>query len=69
MQMSGPCHECPDRYIGCHGACERYKEYTDKLSELRAMRAEKMRAEDDVNGFVITSAQRIKARCRDRGKR
>ena len=29
--MSGisPCKGCPDRYPGCHGSCEKYKEWSD----------------------------------------
>ena len=26
--MKQPCYNCPDRHIGCHAQCERYKAYT-----------------------------------------
>lgn len=33
------CHNCPDRYPGCHGKCEKYKqqreEYDASVAELR----------------------------------
>lgn len=26
-----PCHHCTERHEGCHGTCERYKEFRAKL--------------------------------------
>ena len=31
----GPCWECPDRAPGCHGSCERYKEWKAPLEKYR----------------------------------
>lgn len=28
-----PCLDCKDRTVGCHGNCERYKEYREWLAE------------------------------------
>ena len=25
--IDGPCHYCKDRKVGCHGKCDKYKEY------------------------------------------
>ena len=25
--MKAPCKDCPDRYLGCHDHCEKYKEF------------------------------------------
>lgn len=25
--MKPPCESCPDRYVGCHSVCDRYKEF------------------------------------------
>lgn len=25
QESKSPCKDCQDRYVGCHGACERYK--------------------------------------------
>lgn len=25
--MTPPCSNCPERHIGCHGECKRYREY------------------------------------------
>ena len=33
-----PCKGCDDRYIGCHGKCDKYKEYRDKLDATKAVR-------------------------------
>ena len=29
------CCGCPDRYVGCHGSCEKYQEERDKLKRER----------------------------------
>lgn len=29
-----PCKECKDRKIGCHGKCERYRQFREELDEL-----------------------------------
>lgn len=28
---SNTCYDCPDRYIGCHSSCEKYKKFKNKL--------------------------------------
>ena len=30
-----PCHECPDREVGCHSRCERYAAWRVKLEKIR----------------------------------
>lgn len=36
--MDGPCKDCPDRHIGCHGECEKHKAYCAKLDVERQRR-------------------------------
>ncbi len=36
-----PCRSCTERTITCHGKCERYSKYVDKIHELK--HAEKMK--------------------------
>lgn len=34
-----PCkRECPNRKVGCHGTCEEYKAYKEKLEKNKALR-------------------------------
>lgn len=33
VKVNGPCLDCPDRSIGCHGTCERYKTFRAALDE------------------------------------
>lgn len=36
--MNGPCLDCPDRVIGCHGSCEKYIAFKErKLQETNNM--------------------------------
>lgn len=34
--MKPPCKDCKDRHVGCHGACERYKQYKTELEAAKA---------------------------------
>ncbi|MBO7712381.1 MAG: hypothetical protein J6S85_02735 [Methanobrevibacter sp.] len=31
--MKSPCKDCPERYIGCHSACGKYKDFRKQLDE------------------------------------
>ena len=46
--MTIPCHKhCPDRAVGCHSSCERYKAYRKYLDE----RSEAIRQEKAIYGY------------------
>ena len=32
---NNPCYKCTERKVGCHTKCDKYKEFKEKLSELR----------------------------------
>lgn len=38
--MKQPCYQCPDRCMGCHGRCERYKEYKAEMEIVKRKRQE-----------------------------
>ena len=31
-----PCKDCTERHIKCHAECDRYKQWSDKLSAIKA---------------------------------
>lgn len=33
--MNAPCRGCTDREMGCHGKCDKYKEYKEKSDKRR----------------------------------
>ena len=33
--MKAPCHGCQNRKVGCHAACERYREYDLERQRIR----------------------------------
>ena len=35
-----PCKGCQDRHTACHGSCDRYKEWKQRLDELNKARRE-----------------------------
>lgn len=32
-KISAPCKDCGDRYVGCHGKCEKYLTFRSRLDE------------------------------------
>lgn len=34
---NGPCKDCQDRHVGCHGKCEKYQEF-DRQNEINRQR-------------------------------
>ena len=42
MSMISPCKGCADRYLACHGSCDRYKEWkAELLAEQKHLTANK----------------------------
>ena len=39
MKVNSYCLDCQDRHQGCHGTCERYKEFRQRLDEEREAKA------------------------------
>lgn len=35
-----PCKDCKDRHHACHGSCDRYKEWKQRLEQLKYERRE-----------------------------
>lgn len=33
-KIDTPCHNCTDRHEGCHGDCEKYKAYKERMNKL-----------------------------------
>lgn len=33
MNCKSPCGQCTDRYVGCHGVCDKYAEYRVGINE------------------------------------
>lgn len=36
--MRGPCKDCPDRVVGCHSKCEKYKKFVEVCKQERHKR-------------------------------
>lgn len=61
--MTLPCNNCPDRHIGCHGECKRYREY--KLEQGRLLKEQHKNSQ--VNRDIILTRDNFFKR-RGRGK-
>ena len=36
---NAPCKDCPDRYVGCHSSCSKYKEFQNFCAEINEKRS------------------------------
>ena len=41
------CKDCPDRHVGCHGTCEKYKKERAEMDSLKA----RMKNDDDFHRY------------------
>lgn len=46
--MTPPCNNCPDRHIGCHGKCKRYREYKLERDRLLAEQHKNSQVNQDI---------------------
>ena len=37
--LKAPCKDCPDRYLGCHDHCDKFKEYDVERKRIRELKA------------------------------
>lgn len=56
--METPCKDCPDREVGCHGECEKYKAYAEACAKQR----EKRRDENELHEGLEERHRREKTR-------
>ena len=68
MEINSGCLECKDRHIGCHGACERYKAYREKIDE-RNKRAKMAYLIGKGRAYLPTYKIKRAAQCKKRKER
>lgn len=66
--MTNSCKDCPDRHIGCHGECEKYKAYCAKLEEERQRRKLLIESTPAMSAAKLANVRR-QARRKLRGQR
>lgn len=54
-----PCLNCNDRVVGCHGKCEKYKSYRDKIDKIH----KENRKNTDINLYIFQRNRRINKKC------
>lgn len=38
--MTAPCHNCPNRFVGCHSSCREYGDFKEKVAQENAAKYE-----------------------------
>lgn len=62
MKNKNYCKDCPDRYIGCHSMCERYKAFREELDELNEKIYKAKERERDIDRYEREMCERNKRR-------
>lgn len=57
MKSNAPCYDCNDRYLGCHGRCPKYLEFSQNKEQERNERFKKLEIND---GFVRAKCKSIR---------
>lgn len=59
-----PCFGCAERYVGCHGECEKYKAWKTEYDRQRELQKEAQKEDDVRNGYVMKSLERYRKKQR-----
>ena len=54
--MKAPCKDCENRYVGCHGRCEKYLEFKKANDERLKQKSLKI----DADQYAIDNTMRIR---------
>lgn len=68
VKDSTPCKDCNDRDVGCHGKCEKYKAFQERLREDRKKRVEAYAPEQMHENYSRNLHQKIQRRQRTEGR-
>ena len=62
VYYSAPCKDCPDRKVGCHSSCQKYKDFKKVLIADNRKRLDAYAHERLVENYTIESKTRTKKR-------
>ncbi len=57
-----PCKDCPDRHIGCHSQCEKYKVFAEDNKQVQYEIRKVVDRENSLNAYEMQRAKRIRER-------
>ena len=56
------CKDCLDRYVGCHGACQKYLEASLENERKKEWLYQKIRTEKDIEAYKIKTVEAARRR-------
>lgn len=56
------CYQCPDRYPGCHGSCEKYIQQKKELEESKAETRKQAEIRKGLNHQLYSTIHRVTKR-------
>lgn len=65
---TSPCKDCPDRYPGCSGKCEKFKGWKQRVAEVKQKFRQADQGSRDAEAVLIESYARGQEMVRRKGK-
>jgi hypothetical protein len=62
------CRDCPDRFPGCHGQCEKYRKERAEYDETMAEKKKEIDVKNGLDGFLYNSIERTNRQINYRSK-
>lgn len=60
--MRFPCKDCTDRWVGCHGTCQKYQEARKNWDKASAEAKKEKKLADELDDYTLRTAQKIRKR-------
>lgn len=64
-----PCIKCQDRYVGCHGDCDEYKEWKRELDMVRGRKFDEKQKDKVIQEFRFSNVGKTRRYSNQRKKR
>ena len=62
MKSITTCKDCQNRYVGCHGLCEKYKKARAEHNKLKEELNNYKRIENDLRKYHVSTYDRLRKR-------
>lgn len=59
-KVEPPCMDCPDRVVGCHSKCDKYKEYSQTLRKNQTEITEKYKSSRMAENYTQQKYEKLK---------
>lgn len=59
-KVEPPCMDCPDRVVGCHSECEKYKNYSQALRKNKTFITERYKGQREAEKYTLQKYEKFR---------